>query len=67
MILGYDRWVSEFGYGEGDDADRARDGHRRAKQEDPTLGGFAFLEARGPDGLVADEAARRIWFGADLA
>ena len=38
VILGYDRWVSEFSYGEGDDADRARDAHRRAKQEDPTLG-----------------------------
>ena len=44
VILGYDRWVSKFSYGEGDEADRARDAHRRAKQEDPSLGGFAFIE-----------------------
>ena len=67
VILGYDRWVSQFAYGEGDDADRAREGHRRAKQQDPSLGGFALIEGLGPDGLVADEAARRVWFGADLA
>ena len=67
VILGYDRWVSAYGYGIGDAADRAREGHRRAKQDDPSLGGFAYIEGRGPDGLVADEAARRLWFGEGLA
>jgi 2-polyprenyl-6-methoxyphenol hydroxylase-like FAD-dependent oxidoreductase len=63
VILGYDRWVSELNYGKGDAADRAREGHKRAEQADPNLGGFGVIEGRGPDGLVADEAARRIYFG----
>ena len=67
VIHGYDRWVSANSYGVGEAADRAREGHKRAKQVDPSLGGFAYLEGRGPDGLVADEAARRMWFGEDLA
>ena len=41
VILGYDRWVSRNNYGVGEAADRGRDGHRRARQDDPTLGGFA--------------------------
>ena len=36
-----------------------------SKQTDPTLGGWALMEARGPDGLVADDAARRKYFGED--
>ena len=67
VILGYDRWVSGNNYGVGEAADRGRDGHRRATQEDPSLGGFAYIEHLGPDGLVADEAARRRWFGEHLA
>ena len=67
MILGYDRWVSELNYGDGDQADRAREGHKRAKQHDPTLGGFAQIEGLGPDGLMADEAARPDVGSASLA
>jgi 2-polyprenyl-6-methoxyphenol hydroxylase-like FAD-dependent oxidoreductase len=67
VIHEYDRWVSMTNYGVGVTADRAREGHKRAEQDDPTLGGFAYLEGRGPDGLVADEAARRIYFGEGLA
>jgi menaquinone-9 beta-reductase len=63
VVLGYDRWECLLKYGTGDAADRAREGHERALQADPTLGGFYVIEARGPDGLVADEAARRIYFG----
>ena len=33
---------------------------------DPTLGGFSSIEANGPAGLVADEEARRRYFGEDL-
>ncbi len=44
----------------------ARDTSAPSRQ-DPSLGGFAYLEGRGPDGLVADDAARRMWFGEDLA
>lgn len=63
VILERDRWVCALKFGKGEAADRAREGHKRAAQDDPTLGGFDLLEARGPDGLVADEAARRIYFG----
>jgi 2-polyprenyl-6-methoxyphenol hydroxylase-like FAD-dependent oxidoreductase len=65
-VLAYDRWECLLSSESGADADRLREGHQRAKAEDPTLGGFALIEARGPDGLVADEAARRHYFGEDL-
>jgi menaquinone-9 beta-reductase len=65
-VLAYDRWECLLSTEEGENADRLRERHKRAKEEDPTLGGFAVIEARGPDGLVADEAARRHYFGEDL-
>jgi hypothetical protein len=43
-----------------------RDGHERALQHEPTLGGFSSIEVRGPSGLAADETARRRYFGEDL-
>ncbi len=67
VIHEYDRWVSLRNYGQGEAAERAREGHKRAKQADPSLGGFSAIEGRGPDGLVADETARRIYFGEDMA
>ena len=66
-VLAYDRWECLLGSEAGAEADRLREGHQRAKEHDPTLGGFALIEARGPDGLVADESARRHYFGEDLA
>lgn len=65
-IREWDRWNTELKYGLGAEADRAREGHQRARQADPTLAGFGLIEARGPDGLVADEAARRMYFGESL-
>ena len=59
----YDRWNAELYHRPGEAGDRAREAHEKAEAADPTLGGFALIEARGPDGLVADEAARRAWFG----
>jgi hypothetical protein len=47
-------------------ADRLREGNQAAAQADPTLGGFALIEARGPDGLVADANARAAYFGKTL-
>ena len=52
---------------EGAAADRRRASHARAKEHDPTLGGFGLIEAQGPDGLVADDTARRQYFGEDWA
>jgi len=51
----------------GPDGDRRREGHEQAKAADLALGGYALIEARGPGGLATDEAARRHYFGEDLA
>ena len=32
-----------------------------------SMGGFGLIEAQGPDGLVADDTARRRYFGEDWA
>jgi 2-polyprenyl-6-methoxyphenol hydroxylase-like FAD-dependent oxidoreductase len=47
----------------GPEADERRERVARAREADPSAGGFALIFARGPDGLVADEAARRRFFG----
>ena len=65
VIRELDRWHNAF-YEMSDDAVRLQEGHERAKHHDPALGGFAHIETRGPGGLVADEAARRHYFGEDL-
>ena len=50
-----------------EEATRLRAGNERARTHDPTLGGFGVLETNGPDGLVPDDAARRHYFGEDVA
>jgi 2-polyprenyl-6-methoxyphenol hydroxylase-like FAD-dependent oxidoreductase len=50
----------------GPESDRIRERVARARELDPTAGGFAGIHAFGPDGLVADDAARRHFFGEDL-
>ena len=67
VILAYDRWMCLLTAEEGEEADRRREQRARAKEHDPSLGGFAMIEVQGPDGLVPDEAARRRFFGEDLA
>lgn len=67
VIHQYDRWVNVLDMETGSEADRRREVHERAKEADPTLGGFGVLDARGPDGLVADAAARARYFGVDAA
>jgi menaquinone-9 beta-reductase len=63
VLRAYDRWCALLDAEEGPEADRRRKLNAAAREKDPTLGGFATLEARGPDGLVPDEEARRIYFG----
>lgn len=63
VLRAYDRWCALLDSEEGPEADRRRDLNAAAREKDPTLGGFAILEACGPDGLVPDDAARRIYFG----
>ncbi|MGB3305872.1 MAG: NAD(P)/FAD-dependent oxidoreductase [Thermomicrobiales bacterium] len=50
----------------GPEADALRARVAAARAIDPTAGGFAAIFATGPDGLVADEAARRHFLGEDL-
>jgi len=63
VLRAYDRWCALLDAEEGPEADRRRTLHAAAREADPTLGGFATLEAVGPDGLVPDDAARRAYFG----
>jgi len=65
VIREVDCWHNVF-FDTSAEAARLREGHGRALQHDPTLGGFSAIEACGPVGLVADEAARRRYFGEDL-
>jgi 2-polyprenyl-6-methoxyphenol hydroxylase-like FAD-dependent oxidoreductase len=67
VVRQYDRCMSVLWAEEGPEADRRREHHAHAKEQDPTLGGFALIEVQGPDGLVADEAARARYFGENLA
>ena len=64
-VRGYDRWENLQPKRERRPIGSAL-AIQQAKEEDPALGGFSVIEARGPDGLVADEAARRHYFGEDL-
>lgn len=63
VLRAYDQWTAQIDAEEGPEADRRRELNAAAREADPTLGGFATLEACGPDGLVADDAARRVFFG----
>jgi 2-polyprenyl-6-methoxyphenol hydroxylase-like FAD-dependent oxidoreductase len=66
VIREVDRWHNVF-FDTSAEAARLREGHERAILHDPTLGGFRSIEVNGPTGLVADDAARRKYFGEDLA
>jgi len=57
------RWAGELILDQGLAADRRRVQAARAREVDPTSGGFALIFARGPDGLVADDYARKRFFG----
>lgn len=61
------KWTAMINTESGPDADAARARVARARQLDPSAGGFAALFAMGPDRLVPNEAARRHFLGLDLA
>ena len=66
VLRAHARWASRLITEQGPEADARRERVARARQVDPTAGGFAGIHAFGPDGLVADEAARRRFFGEDV-
>lgn len=53
------RWHGILAIEEGPEADARRARVDRARAEDPGAGGFGNIFSLGPDGLVADDAARR--------
>lgn len=57
------RWLGILTTEEGPVADRRRELVAAARDQDPSAGGFSLIFGRGPDGLIADEAARRQFFG----
>lgn len=60
------QWAGTLTIDTGPAADRARERAARAREADPTLGGYAGIHAFGPDGLEAGDGARRHFFGEDL-
>jgi 2-polyprenyl-6-methoxyphenol hydroxylase-like FAD-dependent oxidoreductase len=60
------KWAGILTVDTGPEADRVRERAARARDADPTLGGYAGIHAFGPDGLAVDEQARRHFFGEDL-
>jgi 2-polyprenyl-6-methoxyphenol hydroxylase-like FAD-dependent oxidoreductase len=63
VLCQHARWHAVLAIEEGRDADARRERVARAREADPSAGGFAGIFAFGPDGLVADETARRRFFG----
>jgi hypothetical protein len=66
VLRQYDLWRNIIDMDASEAADRLREGNKAAAEADPTLGGFALIEARGPDDLVADASARAAYFGKAL-
>jgi 2-polyprenyl-6-methoxyphenol hydroxylase-like FAD-dependent oxidoreductase len=57
------KWIGEIAIESGDEADAKRAGMRRAKEADPTQGGFAFMYSRGPFDLDVSPEGRARFFG----
>jgi 2-polyprenyl-6-methoxyphenol hydroxylase-like FAD-dependent oxidoreductase len=66
VVREHAKWMSLLTTEIGPEADARRERVARAREIDPTAGGFAAIFALGPDGLVPDESARRHFFGEDL-
>lgn len=60
------RWSERIATETGPEIDAIKERIRRARELDPSAGGFAAIFAVGPDSLVADDAARRHFLGEDL-
>jgi len=60
------RWTERVATETGLEIDAMRERISVARELDPTAGGFSGIFATGPDGLVADDDARRHFLGQDL-
>jgi 2-polyprenyl-6-methoxyphenol hydroxylase-like FAD-dependent oxidoreductase len=66
IVRAHAQWNGLLTAEAGPAADARREQVAQAREIDPTAGGFAAIYALGPDGLVADDAARRHFLGEDL-
>lgn len=66
VLRAHARWVAPLVTGTGPNIARLREQVARAREQDPTAGGFAGIFATGPAQLVADEHARKHFHGEDL-
>jgi 2-polyprenyl-6-methoxyphenol hydroxylase-like FAD-dependent oxidoreductase len=60
------RWAAPLATETGEEIEALRAQIERAREAEPSAGGFASLFATGPDGLHVDEAARAHFYGEDL-
>jgi 2-polyprenyl-6-methoxyphenol hydroxylase-like FAD-dependent oxidoreductase len=67
VIRARDRWYGEVAAGRGPEGVERRARQTKARELDPTLGGFGAIEFLGPDGLTADEEHRRIYYGEHIS
>lgn len=65
VIRTIDHWWHIF-FDTSVEAAQRLEGHLRARQHDPAVGGLARIEITGPAGLTVDKAAHQRWFGEDL-
>lgn len=66
VLRAHAQWVAPLSTGTDPASAQMREQVARAREQDPTAGGFAAIFATGPAGLTADEQARRHFLGQDL-
>lgn len=66
VLRAHAQWVAPLVVGYGPEIERRRQQVARAREQDPSAGGFAGIFATGPESLVADESARQHFHGEDL-
>jgi len=59
-------WAAPLSTDTGERAEALRNQVQRAREVDPSAGGFAGIFAAGPDGLGVDDTARAHFYGEDL-
>jgi 2-polyprenyl-6-methoxyphenol hydroxylase-like FAD-dependent oxidoreductase len=67
VLRAHAQWVAPLSTDTGPDADDLRARVERAREVDPTAGGFAAIYATGPQELDATDAARRHFLGENPA
>ncbi|HYH12798.1 MAG TPA: NAD(P)/FAD-dependent oxidoreductase [Thermomicrobiales bacterium] len=66
VLRAHAHWVAPLSTETGTHVEAMRDRIARAREIDPTAGGFAGIFGTGPADLIADDAARRHFLGEDI-